>query len=299
MDAKFITQAESILASVKFPPQPEIVLRINEEVRSPQPDFAKISTLLTKDPALSARVIKLANSSLFQLSSPVKSISHAMTILGLENFSRIVLTSALRDVLKSQHVTDNRLIAHLLSVAVVADSALTSRLQEFELGNGIAYLCGLFHDVGMVAMMQKFPSYQKEILDYSFGHFPDVVAVENQKFTTNHCAVGSLVARTWNLPRTICDAILYHHDVDFPELISDLTTIKLVAMIQLSDYFGNKYFYRSGQSSIFDMKQWSAEGFDATAPNVLFELGLSVEDIEEMDESIDQKLAGLAEEARQ
>lgn len=285
-------EAEKILASITFPPRPEIVFQIQEETKKARPNIPQIVVLLEKDPSMVARMIKLINSPLYGLRNKVTSISHALSLLGLETFGKFVVTSALQEILKKQSANDPRLLDHALATAIAAEKVVECLERQGESGvnRDAAYLAGLFHDGGMTLILMKYPNYGP-MIDLNLGQFPNMLAKEQEGFGTNHCAMGSLLAKSWYLPREVTDAILFHHAPDFPELMDHLPGIKLTAVIELADYLASKYAYISGAVKTYNQALWQVADWDQAYENVLFEIGLGQDDVQELEEQVHDLLS--------
>lgn len=93
-----------------------------------------------------------------------------------------------------------------------------------------AYLAGIFHDCGVLLLMQRFPTYCSEMRLSEQGRWVELQA-EDAKFNADHCVVGYLVGRHWHLPEFICDGIRYHHHIDD---IGDHKARTMVAILSLA-----------------------------------------------------------------
>jgi hypothetical protein len=93
-----------------------------------------------------------------------------------------------------------------------------------------AGLAGVFHDCGVPVLMQRFSTYCKDMCLDEPGRWTDL-AEEDRRFNADHCVVGYLVAKHWNLPDFICDAIRYHHDVT---QLGHHVARSMVAILQLA-----------------------------------------------------------------
>jgi HD-like signal output (HDOD) protein len=74
------------------------------------------------------------------------------------------------------------------------------------------YTAGLFHDCGIPLLAQKFPDYKSVLQEANRAEY--FTAVEERVYQTNHAIVGYYLARAWNLPPIICDAVLHHDDIE-------------------------------------------------------------------------------------
>jgi HD-like signal output (HDOD) protein len=93
-----------------------------------------------------------------------------------------------------------------------------------------AYLAGIFHDCGVLLLMQRFPTYCSEMRLSEPGRWVELAA-EDAKFNADHCVVGYLVGRHWHLPEFICDGIRHHHHISD---IGDHRSRTMVAILSLA-----------------------------------------------------------------
>ncbi len=198
-----VLEAEKLIATISIPAQPQVVIDLQLAMASGEPDFSQISAIVAKDVALSAKVIKLINSPFYGLSCPVASISQALSLLGLNNFNNIVLSSAMREVIKVDGELNERFWEHTLLMAQLCEMiALRSRMISVDL----AYMVGLFHDCAVPLMLNRFPDYE-DIAFPCLGGGKDMIAMEEARYSTNHAVVGYMVAKNWQLPGVVALAI--------------------------------------------------------------------------------------------
>ncbi len=234
-----IKKAEAIAKDIGVPPQPEIAMRVLEEINSDCPDLKKISELVKRDVSLSARVLKVANSPYFSR-GVVNSIYHAVQLLGVRNFYNIVLLCSLEDVIGQ----DNRLLEgfwrHSRLTAMAAGHIARKFARDLE---EFAYLIGLFHDTGVVLMLRRDQSYSevlKYAIDLTTGYpssekFLSFTAYEDDCFSTNHSVMGYILAKSWKVHSTVVNTILHHHQKDL-SIHRDSSVKKLSALLHLSEY---------------------------------------------------------------
>lgn len=218
MENKLLNEAESIIASIDIPSQPQVILDIYNEVLQKEPDFKKINQLVSMDMAMAARIIKIANSPYFGLCQKVHSIERALMVLGLENFTNIIVTSSMRDLLKASQMSHEEYEAffeHCMQVARI-NQFVTHKVRIFSGGllfPSQTYMSGLFHDCGIIILRQKYPDYMNKIGQALLDGMK-LIEAEEAHFQTNHCLVGYVVSRSWKLPDVVCKVIQHHHDVD-------------------------------------------------------------------------------------
>ncbi len=271
-----IKRAEEVVNSIGIPSQPGIVLAIHKEINDPCPDFKKITDLIGHDVSIAAKILKIANSPFFG-SRQVSSLEHALSLLGIGNFNNLIITSALRDVLKGCGPSDEVFWNHSMLVARITAyiAKKTGVLPEEE-----AYLLGLFHDCAIPLLLKKFPDYV-QVFDSAIDYRPESIYNEEKLVKTNHSIVGYIVAKSWRLPEVMCEAIQFHH-ADSAVRQGDPSVSKARAALLLSEYICHCYTAEiSGIPENDD--EWLNHYGD-----VICELDIDVDDIKDFKEdSID------------
>jgi HD-like signal output (HDOD) protein len=212
---KLAQEAEKIIRSIAIPTKPHILIQLNQEVGKTEPEYKAIAELVSQDISLTAKVLKIANSSFFSLPQRVRSINMALSVLGLDQFNSIVLTSAFRDAMRVSHMPPDELEMFYGNAMLTARACQWIVQTIFDLQNYIslnqAYMMGLFHNCGMPMLALKFRNYYAQVR----GVVTDTVSlidVEDEFYKTNHALVGSFLAKAWDLPEAIYESIAYHHD---------------------------------------------------------------------------------------
>ena len=247
MENTLLTEAESVISSIDIPSQPQVILDIYNEVLKKEPDFKKINELVSMDMAMSARIIKISNSTFFGLSQKVHSIERALMVLGLENFTNIIITSSMRDLLKvsqMSHEEYETFFEHCMHVARI-NQYITHKVRIFSGGvifPSQTYMAGLFHDCGIMMLRQKYPDYLSKV-DTSIGQGKTLIEAEEENFQTNHCLVGYVVSRSWKLPDIVCKVIQHHHDIDMS--FNEDKTMKTMCLINILTECVISYLHRS------------------------------------------------------
>lgn len=284
------TEAESIIKSIDIPHSPQILLDINREVITPEPNFHKIKELVSQDVSLSAKIIKVANSSYFALRYKVQSIEHALTVLGLENFTNIVLASALRDAFAQDRQLLDELddvFNHLMVIARISQLILGK--VHYSTGGIIypnqVYMAGLFHDIGILILRKKFPNYFVEV-NNAFPENKYLINIEEDKFRTNHAVVGYFMAKSWSLPDEVCHVIQHHHNLHAMESESP-TVVKMLAINLLSEIlFDYTFEAETGSYSVFGHQLENAALFN----QLLEQLNIEREDLHDVVDKIKDML---------
>lgn len=260
-----------ILGDVKIPSAPAVYMELHEQMQQDEPDIQLVADVISRDPGLAALVLKTVNSPFFQLRSPVRSIRQAAILLGLMNIGNIVAGLALRRAMED---AGGPAPDHYWDTPVNVGNVAARLVQQFDFASSDeAYMLGLFHDVGVPLMMQRFPDYL-QVMQSAAEQGMDVIAVEDRHYQTNHAVIGYLVSRNWGLPREVGELILRHHDVAgiLDESGGQLTRAGvLLSVLKIAEHVDQRFWGRSEGSG------WASWG-----DRVLSYLGLCATDFEDI-----------------
>lgn len=228
---------EKTLDKLEIPPRPQVLDRIILEMREDDPDFRKLSALISADVSLAASLIKTVNSPFFGLQRKSSSVHDALMLMGLELATRIIAGILLRHAFprrpELEPFWDRSLKVSILSHWLAR--LLSSR-------DGVradaAYTFGLFRDAGMAVMTLKFPNYRQTV--HAASQDPDTAFtdLEQTHHQMNHAVVGAKLAENWQLPEDMQRAILFHHAIaKWPEDMEmlPLLSARYVALSQLAE----------------------------------------------------------------
>ena len=286
-----IKHAKDIVKKISLPAQPTIVVEVNKEMREQDPNFQRIAKLVSKDASMSAKVINVINSPFFGLSRKVDSIIQALTLMGLENFRKVVLTACLHEKLSGESESDKVFWDHSQRTAV-ATEAVAKSLGGVLAAEGItadqAYMTGLFHDCAIPILLKKSADYQP-FVPFALSHKLDIIEEEDKIIGSDHCVVGGLLAKSWSLPDAVCKAIIHHHASDVSGE-NDMPT-KLIGLLKIGDYLAYLYDFSVGGvdrpiENEWDMEEW-AERHEATVD----ELHLGPDDVMDIKDTVFELLS--------
>lgn len=229
---KNIKNAEQLIKSVGIPPQPTVIMEIRKELGAPNPNTAKIARLVSEDVGLSAVVVKIASSPFIGMGK-VSSIDRALHLMGMNNFYNLVVASALLESLNIKGVSKkifDTFWNHSLQIAKTASIVMKKAEASLQ---GDAYMAGLFHDCAVPLLIKKFTDYI-DIVDFAIGSTSTANKVEDSLYKTTHSVVGYILAKSWHLPVSVYEAILWHHSSDMQE-IGNESSRKITTCIKFSE----------------------------------------------------------------
>lgn len=214
-------QFVSRLKAKSLPSLPLTVVALGEAVQDDRCTVDRILGILSKDPSLSAALLRLANSALYAGEGSVMDLRTAILRLGFDAVANLGTGAAVIRTLKgTAHLDATRLWQHSVAVGLTAKGVcvLAKRHGQAE----TAFLAGLLHDIGKIALDTCFPEAYAGVLARVAEGLPYVEA-ERGEMGLDHAAAGALLASDWSFPTAIVEVIRDHHEpqpMDFlPNLI--------------------------------------------------------------------------------
>jgi len=211
-------RAEGPLRQIHIPPCPQLLTQMQLAMAQPEPDLQTIARVASSDVAMSATLLRNANSAVHAAGQPVSSVGQALNRLGTEQSVSLMTDFLVRHAIPVNHP---RLKGFWEQASERASTLNFVARQLPGLSPGLAQLYGLFSHVGMPVLLQSFRGYGATIAEGQARIDRSFVATENANHRTDHAVVGALVAHVWKLPSTLVAAIRLHHDL---EVLSDAST---------------------------------------------------------------------------
>lgn len=202
---------ELSLRDIGIPPRPLILDQILDETRRPEPDFRHLSAIISADVALSAGLLRTANSPYFGFETRAKTVMQALIMVGLESASRAIAGLVLRQIFPPlpaiERFWDGSARVARTSGWLVRKLGVHDNVRADD-----AYTYGLFRDCGIPILMKKFPGYVDVLKAANTEPEKSFTTIEQLRCPTNHALVGSLMVHSWLLTDELSDAIRHHHD---------------------------------------------------------------------------------------
>jgi putative nucleotidyltransferase with HDIG domain len=273
---------DALVSSISIPPRPTLLTELQAEMAAADPDFDRIAKLVASDVALTAAVLRAVSSPFYALSRKATTMTEAISLLGLRQIGALVTGFVLRKAVGG----DGANLTRFWDVTTKRSFAL-SRLARGLRGVDVdvAQTFGLFCDVGIALLMQRFPNYAETLGAANRSKVEAFTEVEQAAHQTDHALIGALMARAWGLPKTVSEAIRAHHDYAVfqdphaPEAVTRLIGMGLVAELAIQRFAGMN-----------ESREWD-KGGDAAAGALM----LGDADIDEwIEQLIEDFASGLA-----
>lgn len=216
---------------------PEITLRVVELVQDPRSTAQDLHRVISNDPALCSRILKVVNSSFYGLPGQIGSINRAIVMLGLNAVKNIAIAASLAKLFRGGQLTPTFSARQLWRHSVVTAAASKLLCDRLGLSFGDeAFLAGLIHDIGIMIEVQYNRTRLVEVLhqtgaDGEGTPANDMLKLEESAFGANHQHFGEGLCRHWKFPASLAAATGHHHSpMDLP---ADVRT--LPALVHLAD----------------------------------------------------------------
>jgi len=231
---------ERSLLDVGIPPCPDILNRIRIEMSKEEPDFNRLTDIISADVALSAGLIKTTNSPYFARTQRARSVHDALSILGLRIASHTIAGIILRGIFPSSPVMFRFWDSSARTARLCAWLAHKLDIHEFNADD--AYTFGLFHDCGIPVLIGRFPEYKDILGEANRDVVNEFTKWEDEKLQTNHTVVGNVLAQNWWLPEEMCLAIRHHHNLTALNPYSSLprTSRLFIATTQFAEHIAQQ-----------------------------------------------------------
>jgi putative nucleotidyltransferase with HDIG domain len=216
---------------------PEVALRIARMVDDPTASATDMGREISRDAALTARLLRIANSPVFGQQGKIATVSRAIAILGVHQVRDLTVgITAVRnfDGIGNELVTMASFWRHSVFCAVAADQIAAHRGGR---RGDTPFVAGLLHDIGQLVIFNRIPELAREALLMSVDSVDDLGLhlCERKVMGFDHGAVGAALARSWRMPAALQECIEFHHQPDdardFPTEVATIHIANGVAVL--------------------------------------------------------------------
>ncbi|MDB5989421.1 MAG: signal transduction protein [Herbaspirillum sp.] len=218
-----------VIAKIQdLPSLPIVVLELMRNLNDDASDTNRLAAKIAQDQALSAKVLRLANSSFYGMQRKVGTIQQAITILGFTSVRALVTASAV--ISRYQQSKDSPLDfpafwRHSIGTALCAKTLA----KKLSLNQDHAFLTGLLHDIGRLVLVTYSASHYQAVIAYRTEHDCYLFEAERAVLDLDHTMVGRAIMEHWKFPPLILDAVEHHH------FLAGENIMGLIAIVNLAD----------------------------------------------------------------
>jgi HD-like signal output (HDOD) protein len=217
----------------KLPTLPATYQRLVECLKSPNADMDDVAKIISLDPSMTARLLKVVNSAYFGLAKPVADVGRAGALLGLDRIMALVLGQGIfsgAEIPKVPGFSLDALWSHSIATATAAHRiAIEEGLEKDKVS--AAFLAGMLHDLGKLVLAMGMPDQYGRVLNAAKDAPLREMEFEMLELQASHSDVGAYLFVLGGLPNRIAEAIAYHED----PAQSKVSSFGLPAIVHVAD----------------------------------------------------------------
>lgn len=188
-----------------LPTVPATLKRISTMLEKPRISLDELGRLISSDPSLTSKILKMVNSAAYGFPGRISSVSHATMLLGLNVIKGLLLGVSVFELMEKTVIG---LWDHSMGCAVAA--RLIAQKKGMKEPEEVS-ICGLLHDIGKTVLMLLYADLYAKGMDEAQKEGIAIYEAESRYFMASHAEIGHLLVQKWHFPSALCDAIRYHH----------------------------------------------------------------------------------------
>lgn len=228
---------EIIMTAGDLPTIPVVATRVIQLIENEGTTAEELEKVISSDPAVTARVLKISNSSFYGAQRQIQTLPHAIMMLGFVTLKSVVVTASVKQVYHPYGLTEKLLWDHSFGAGLAA--RLIAQMLHF-VNPDEAFLGGLFHDIGKQVMNHLDKRRFSEAMQYCYNEGVSFFQTEKQIFGYRHAEAGALVIRKWNFPEHLNKVVEQHHTLDLKKE-DDPYLFTLACVVNLANQFCHRF----------------------------------------------------------
>ena len=213
-----------------LPPVPHVAARTMDLVAKEDTSVAELQKVISADQALTARILKMANSVFYSFDQKISTLSHAIVVLGFRAVQSMAIAASSRSLFVKKGaefgLKEKLLWEH--SIGVAMGCRQVSRHVGFEKEEE-AFIAGLLHDIGKAVLNLVIPKKYTKIVEQVYNERRSFSDVETEVLGFDHSQIGALIAQKWNFSWDMVETIAYHHSPEAESTGGGLGAVLAVA----------------------------------------------------------------------
>jgi HD-like signal output (HDOD) protein len=192
---------------------PVIYTRVNEAVNNPRSSTSDISKVISDDPGLTSRLLRLVNSAFYGYPNKIDTISRALLIVGTQQLRELALATSvitMFDGISARLVNMESFWRHSIACGIAAKILATYRKTESH--SERFFVAGIVHDIGRLILFKKRPHEAEEALTISRSDEQPLYQAEQKVLGFDHAEIGRSLLLMWNIPPVLQEIVAFHHN---------------------------------------------------------------------------------------
>lgn len=192
----------------ELPTLPAVAMQVLQVVRNPRSSAKDVEAVVMRDPVLSAKILRVANSSFYSFASKIATVGHAISVLGFNQVQSLLLGISVFDKFRTRRLDLHGFWQHAIATAIGAKFLA----RKVNLNPDQVFTAGLLHDIGKLAFSFLWEGIYLDVLRLQHRETVSSYEAEMQLLGNPHTTIGGMMAANWSLPEEYIQAIRYHHE---------------------------------------------------------------------------------------
>lgn len=202
-----------IMTTRDLPAMPQVASKVLELSSDPNTSANQLQQVIADDQAMTARILKIANSAMYSCSRKIKTLTEAIVMLGFNSIRSLVVTSAARNLYNTKSLQtglkERLLWEHSIGCAFACRLLVEPRQPAL---TEEAFLAGLLHDIGKLVLNMRVPSAFDQVVQVVYNENKDFAPTERALLGFDHAHVGAMLVNKWKFSPILEHVILNHHN---------------------------------------------------------------------------------------
>jgi len=259
-EAKPVTAEQLVQGIVGLVSLPEVCIRISEMVNDSRYSASHIGKVISKDAALTARLLRIVNSAFYRFPAKIETVSRAITIVGNRELKDLVLAATIAGVFEriSTDLMDldtfwrHGIYCGILS-KLIAENCNVLHSERL-------FAAGLMHDIGKLVICYKLPKVARQAAELSIEKNISIYAAEQKILGFNHADVGAELMKMWDFPMSHKMVALFHHK---PLLADDYSVeVSIVYLANIISHMAENGEIDRNRINSIDKQIWQTTKID-------------------------------------
>jgi HD-like signal output (HDOD) protein len=222
---------EIVARTGELPSLPHVATKVMKLVGEPDTSAKELQEAIITDQGMTAQILKIANSAMFGLRREVRTLTHAIMLLGFGTIRSIVMASATKGLFKSRRTTGlkEKLIWEKSIGAALIARGIAEQFNDIDKEE--AFIGGLMHNIGKTIFNNKFSDDYNQVMAQAYNEGCEIEIFERKQFGFDHAELGYCMLQQWNLSESLCLSVRHYLDpLDSPEKSQKPTAVISLAV---------------------------------------------------------------------
>jgi putative nucleotidyltransferase with HDIG domain len=197
-------------ASDDLPTVPAVASRVISALDDPDTSLDQARELIESDPSITARILKVSNSSMYGFASSIQNLGQAISLIGSRAVRNLVMAVAMRETYTEFGELEQLLWEHSMAAGPTAAGLASEFVSDIDPDD--AFTVGLIHDIGKTALANSHRAEYERVAKRAWEERVEFATIEREAFGFDHAELGARVLEGWSLPETVASVIRSHHD---------------------------------------------------------------------------------------